>query len=68
MIESSRTLLLAALVYLAPVLLFFIGWIIHPLAGGAGILLGVAGVMAVNRFLQAHGGVTAKIVAIVEKA
>jgi positive regulator of sigma E activity len=68
LIESSRTLLLAALVYLAPILLFFAGWIIHPLAGGLGLLLGVAGVMIVNRFLQAHGGVRAKIVTIVEKA
>jgi positive regulator of sigma E activity len=68
LIESSRTLLLAALVYLAPILLFFIGWFIHPLGGALGILLGVAGVMAVNRFLQERGGVTAKVVSVIEKA
>jgi positive regulator of sigma E activity len=67
LIEGSRTLLLAALVYLAPILLFFIGWFIHPLAGGIGILLGVAGVMIVNRFLQERGGVTAKVVSIIDK-
>jgi positive regulator of sigma E activity len=67
LIEGSRTLLLAALVYLAPILLFFIGWFIHPFAGGLGILLGIAGVMAVNRFLQDRGGVTAKVVSILER-
>ncbi|MCL1807564.1 MAG: SoxR reducing system RseC family protein [Oscillospiraceae bacterium] len=68
LIEGSRTLALAALVYLAPILLFFIGWFIHPLAGGVGLLLGVAAVLAANRFLQNRDGVSAKIVAIVETA
>ncbi|MCL2003548.1 MAG: SoxR reducing system RseC family protein [Oscillospiraceae bacterium] len=67
LIEGSRTLLLAALVYLAPIVLFFIGWLIHPIAGAVGVLLGAAGVMAVNRFLQDRGGVSARIIAIVEK-
>jgi len=67
LIESSRTLLLAALVYLAPILLFFIGWLIHPLAAGVGILLGAAVVIFMNRFLQERGGVTAKVVSIMQK-
>jgi positive regulator of sigma E activity len=68
LIEGSHTLLLAALVYLAPIVLFFIGWAIHPFAAGAGILLGIGGVLFVNRFLQERGGVKAKIVSILEKS
>jgi positive regulator of sigma E activity len=68
LIEGGRTLLLAALVYLAPIVLFFIGWVIHPIAGAFGVLLGAAGVIFVNRFLQDRGGVSAKIVAIVDRA
>jgi positive regulator of sigma E activity len=68
LIENSRTLLLAALVYLVPIILFFIGWFIHPVAGAIGVLIGAGGVIAVNRFLQDRGGVSAKIVAIVERA
>ncbi|MDR0293320.1 MAG: SoxR reducing system RseC family protein [Oscillospiraceae bacterium] len=65
LIEGSRTLLLAALVYLAPLALFFIGWLFHPVAGAAGVLLGIAGVIAVNRFLQDRGGVSAKVIAVI---
>jgi sigma-E factor negative regulatory protein RseC len=68
LIEGSRTLLLAALVYLVPIVLFFIGWFIHPIAGAAGVLTGVAGVFFVNRFLQDRGGVSAKIIAVIERA
>jgi len=68
LIENSRTLPLAALVYLAPIVLFFLGWIFHPVAAASGVLLGVAGVMAVNRFLQDRGGVSAKIVTVVTPA
>jgi positive regulator of sigma E activity len=68
LIEGSRTLLLAALVYLAPLVLFFIGWIIHPVGGAAGVLLGVACVMFINRFLQDKGGVSARIIAVIERA
>ncbi|MDR0326655.1 MAG: SoxR reducing system RseC family protein [Oscillospiraceae bacterium] len=68
LIEGSRTLLLAALVYLAPIVLFLLGWLLHPIAGAVGILIGVGGVLYVNRFLQDKGGVSAKVVAIVERA
>ena len=68
LIEGSRTLALAALVYLLPIILFFIGWFIHPLAGAGGSLLGIAAVLAVNRILQNKGGVSAKIIAVVEPA
>jgi len=68
LIEGSRTLLVAALVYLAPIILFFAGWFIHPIAGAVGVLLGAGGVIAVNRFLQDKGGVSAKIITIVERA
>ena len=68
LIENSRTLPLAALVYLAPVVLFFLGWAFHPVAAAVGVLLGAGGVMTVNRFLQERGGVSAKIVAIVRPA
>jgi hypothetical protein len=61
-------LALAVLVYLVPIILFFIGWFFHPLAGGVGLLLGVSAVLAANRFLQNKDGVSAKIVAIVETA
>jgi positive regulator of sigma E activity len=67
LIQGSRTVALAALVYLVPIVLFFIGWLLHPLAGAAGLLIGVAAVMAVNRILQEKDGVTAKIVAIVNE-
>ena len=68
LIEGSRTLLLAALVYLAPIVLFFIGWIFHPVAAAVGLLIGVGGVLFVNRFLQDRGGVSAKIIAVVGRA
>jgi hypothetical protein len=68
LIEGSRTLLLAAFVYLTPIVLFFLGWFFHPIAGAAGVLIGAGGVFAVNRFLQDKGGVSAKVIAIVEKA
>jgi positive regulator of sigma E activity len=67
LIEGSRTLALAALVYLVPILLFFLGWFIHPVAGAVGLLLGVAAIFFVNRFLQDRGGVEAKIISIIEK-
>jgi positive regulator of sigma E activity len=68
LIEGSHTLLLAAVVYLVPIVLFFIGWFIHPIAGAVGALLGLGGVIAVNRLLQEKNGVSAKIVTIVKKA
>jgi positive regulator of sigma E activity len=68
LIEGSRTLLLVTIVYLVPIVLFFLGWFIHPIAGAAGVLLGAGGVIAVNRFLQDRGGISAKVIAVIEKA
>jgi positive regulator of sigma E activity len=68
LIEGSRTLALAALVYMVPLLLFFAGWYVHPIAGAVGILIGIAGVMLVNRFLQEKGGISAKVISVIERA
>lgn len=68
LIEGSRTVLLAALVYLLPIVLFFIGWVFHPVAGAVGVLTGVGVVMVVNRFLQNKGGVSARIIAVIPQA
>ncbi len=67
LIESEKTLRLAALIFLLPLLLFFAGVFLHPIAGGVGILLGVGVVLAVNRFLQKKGGVTARVVAVLRE-
>ena len=64
LIEGSGTLLLAALVYLVPLLLFFIGWFIKPIAGLMGLLTGAAAVLFINRYLQDRGGISARIVTI----
>ncbi|MDR1693188.1 MAG: SoxR reducing system RseC family protein [Oscillospiraceae bacterium] len=67
LIENAKTLRLAALVFLLPLLLFFTGTVFHPVAGGAGLLVGIGVVLGVNRFLQKRGGVTAKVVAVLER-
>ena len=64
LIEGSGTLPLAALVYIAPVFLFLLGWFIHPMAGLAGVMAGAAAVLLVNRYLQERGGVTARVVSV----
>lgn len=66
LIESGKTLRLAALIFLLPLLLFFVGVFFHPIAGGIGIILGVGIVLAANRFLQNKGGVTARVVAVLK--
>ncbi len=67
LIESGKTLRLAALIFLLPLLLFFAGVFFHPIAGGIGIILGVGIVLAANRFLQNKGGVTARVVAVLKE-
>jgi positive regulator of sigma E activity len=67
LIESGRTLRLAALIFLLPLVLFFLGAAFHPVAGGAGILIGVGVVIFVNRFLQKKGGVSARVVAVLKE-
>lgn len=66
LVESSTkgTLSLAAIVYLIPLVLFFIGWIIHPAAGGAGLLIGLGICLAANRILQKKGGLAVEITAV----
>lgn len=67
LLESStgQTLTLAALVYLAPLVLFFAGWFIHPAASAVGILLGLIVVFWVNRLLQKNGGIQVDIIAVI---
>ncbi|MCL2082606.1 MAG: SoxR reducing system RseC family protein [Oscillospiraceae bacterium] len=62
--KTGSTLALAALLYLVPIALFFIGWIFHPLGGGFGVLLGLGLCMFVNRRLQESGGVQVCIISI----
>ena len=58
-IESStgNTLSLAALLYLVPLVLFFIGWFIHPVAGAVGVLIGLGLCFFANNRLQKNGGI-----------
>lgn len=55
--STGHTLRLAALVYLLPVALFLIGWVIHPLVGALGALAAAGLVFYVNRRLMNQGGI-----------
>jgi positive regulator of sigma E activity len=66
MIQNDRTLPLAAVVFLLPLLLFFGGWWLHPIVSAVGLLVGIGAVMVVNRFLQSKGGVSARVVAVIK--
>lgn len=72
--ESRRVLGLAFVTYLGPVLLFFAGLIVAELCawprpalwGGVGFALGLFLVWALGRRLKRRGGVTVRIVAVLE--
>ena len=64
---SGRTLGLAALVYLAPIVLFFIGWAFHPIAGVAGLAAGIGAVIITGRTLKKRGGLPVSIVALADE-
>ncbi len=65
-IESStgNTLALAALLYLVPLVLFFIGWFFHAVAGVVGLLIGLGFCFFANNQLQKNGGIPISVVEV----
>ncbi len=65
---TKETLKLAAVVYLLPIVLFFIGWLITPSLGAVGVVVGLGFTVLVNMLVTKKGGVQVHIIAIVNKA
>ncbi|MDR0249409.1 MAG: SoxR reducing system RseC family protein [Oscillospiraceae bacterium] len=64
--SSAQSLKIAALVYFVPLLLFIIGYIIHPLVGALALIGGFFAAFYTNRRIAASGGVKVVITAYAE--
>lgn len=64
---TAETLRLCFVTYLLPVLLFVVGWCLHPAAGVASVLVSVAVLLVAERRLKAFGGSAVEIIRVLEQ-